>query len=604
MPPKTQYSQVSPRGIGAPVLRRALPLFRPYRGRMLLAGIFIALVGLCVATPPLFTKYVIDTAIPRHDFRLVVLIMAGFVGLMLLRMVMWYIGQSILLWVRESVIFHLRSAVFTRLQHLCMRFHQQYSPGYLFDRTLGGASTSVGMFLSMLFNTLVTYVFTFISALVICLKLHSGLTLWVLGMSIGYVFISRYFGARIHALTRDFNKAMNEFAGQVTDMLRGVKTIKAFAMEQRMISEFDENLWPLQVRSLHLNKETMLMSFMSEGLGYAINAAILVTGAYLVLQQKISLGTLVAFAGYQALLISIFSAMANIAGTYGAATAGLEQMYEILDERPSVVERPGATMPEEVHGEIVLRDVHFSYDGKPVLQGVNLQVPPGESVALVGPSGGGKTTLTNLLLRLYDPDAGTITLDGRDIRELPLAPYRGLFGVVLQDPFLFNDSVLNNLLAVRPEATEEELRGALERAQAWDFVQGLKDGWHFRVGEGGSQLSGGQRQRIALARCFLTDAQIIVLDEATSALDNQSERLVQQALYDLMRNRTVFVIAHRLSTVRHVNRILVLADGQLVQQGTFDELAATPGLFRDLHLASLQPLPVPGEACPQQDTVS
>ncbi len=209
-------------------------------------------------------------------------------------------------------------------------------------------------------------------------------------------------------------------------------------------------------------------------------------------------------------------------------------------------------------------------------------------MALVGPSGGGKSTLTNLLIRFYDPDAGVIRLDGADIRELPLTGYRSLFGVVLQDPFLFNDTILNNLLAVKPEATERELRTALERAQAWEFVSQCKDRWHFNVGEGGGQLSGGQRQRIALARCFLKDPRIMILDEATSALDNQSELLVQQALRDIMRGRTVFIIAHRLSTVRNVDRVLVVQDGKIVQDGSYTELRDTPGLFRDLHLASLQ----------------
>jgi ABC-type multidrug transport system fused ATPase/permease subunit len=587
MQPTPSTPPVLPRGTGHHVLRRSLPLLRPYRWRLLFAGLLIAFVGLCVSVPPLFTKFVIDTAIPQRDFRLVLLVMGAFVALMVLRMFLWYLGQSILLLVREQIIFHLRSTVFSKLQELCMRFHQKYNPGFLFDRTLGGASLSLGTFLTMLFNTLVVYVFTVISAVVICLRLHVGLTLWVLTISIGYIGISRVFGGRIQRMTRTFNLEMNKFAGLVTDMLRGVKTIKAFSMEQRIVEEFDETLWPLQMRSLALNKETMLLGFCVEGLGYFIQAAVIIGGAALVLHGAVSLGTLVAFIGYQALVISMFGALSSVSGTYGAAMAGLEQMYEILDEHPTVVDRKGTTMPPAVRGEIGIADLHFAYDGTPVLNGVSVQVLAGQSVALVGPSGGGKTTLTNLLIRFYDPNAGAITLDGHDIRALPLTAYRALFGVVLQDPFLFNDSILNNLLAVKVDATEAELRAALERAQAWEFVAALKDGWHFSVGENGSQLSGGQRQRIALARCFLTDPRIMILDEATSALDNQSEALVQQALSEIMRGRTVFVIAHRLSTVRNVDRILVLQDGRIVQDGTYDALRQVPGLFRDLHLASL-----------------
>jgi ABC-type multidrug transport system fused ATPase/permease subunit len=194
--------------------------------------------------------------------------------------------------------------------------------------------------------------------------------------------------------------------------------------------------------------------------------------------------------------------------------------------------------------------------------------------------------MINLLLRLYDPHRGSIRLDCHDIRDLSLTGYRSLFGVVLQDPFLFNDTIYNNLVAVKPDATEADVRSALRAAQAWDFVCELEGGWHFRVGESGNLLSGGQRQRIALARCVLTNPRIMVLDEATSALDNQSEMLVQKALQDMMCDRTTFVIAHRLSTVRNVDRILVIQEGQIVQDGTFEELSSIPGTFRDLHMAS------------------
>ncbi|MHB9132791.1 MAG: ABC transporter ATP-binding protein [Armatimonadota bacterium] len=593
MAAQTTRSDIHPLGTGHHVLRRTLSFFKPYRWRMLLAGCFVAFTGITVSLMPLFTKYVIDNiiqsnAVPStHKFSFTLLVMGGFVLLMILRMASWYAGQSYLLFIREKIIFSLRTAVFNKLQELCMRFHQKYNPGFLFDRTLGGASTSVGVFLSMLFNTLVTYVFTLTASVVICLKLHAGLTLWVLVMSTGYIFISKYFNRRIHDLTKALNLEVNKFAGQVTDILRGVKTIKAFAMEQRVISDFDEQLWPLQLRSLDINKQTMFMGFISEGLGYLISALVVIAGAYLVVGKQIPLGTMVAFIAYQSSVTGMLGALYTVAGTYGAAMAGLEQMYEILDEQPTVVERPGAKMPATVEGEIRFEDVHFAYDEKPVIQGITLQVPPGQSVALVGPSGGGKTTLTNLLLRFYDPDHGRVLLDGGDIRKLPLTPYRSLFGVVLQYPFLFNETILSNLLAVKPEATKAELREALERAQAWEFVSQLKNGWHYKVGESGSQLSGGQRQRISLARCFLTDPRIMVLDEATSALDNQSEMLVQQALQEIMRSRTVFVIAHRLSTVRHVDRVLVVQDGGIVQDGTFAQLCQESGLFRDLHLATL-----------------
>jgi ABC-type multidrug transport system fused ATPase/permease subunit len=301
------------------------------------------------------------------------------------------------------------------------------------------------------------------------------------------------------------------------------------------------------------------------------------------------IGTLVAFISYQGMMTGMISQLANVAATYGAAAAGLEQIYEVLDEEPTVVESPDAVTPESPKGRITFENIHFAYEqDKPVMNGVTVDIPAGQSVALVGPSGGGKSTFANLLLRLYDPDAGSIRLDSRDIKELSLSDYRSLFGVVLQEPFLFNETIYDNLKAVKTDATDEEIRDALTRAQAWDFVNNLNGGWDFKVGEGGSQLSGGQRQRIALARCILTDPKIMVLDEATSALDNQSEALVQTALEEMMHSRTVVVIAHRLSTVRNVDRILVLKDGRIVQDGNFDQLCREPGLFRDLHLLTMR----------------
>jgi ABC-type multidrug transport system fused ATPase/permease subunit len=587
---------VHPRGLGRHVWQRTLPLFGPYRGQLLLAGACVAFTGAMVSVMPLFSRAVFDhlqdgrrdLPLPAgNGFPYIAAVMLVFLAAMAARMASWYVGQCHLLFIREQLLYTLRSRLFAHLQHLDQRFHARYSPGYLYDRTLGGATTAVGTFLTMFFNQLVTYLSVVVISLVICFRLHAGLTLWILGMSLAYVGISRYFGARIHAITKEVNLRLNQLAGRATDLLRGVKTIQAFAMEGRVAEAFNTELWPYHLRSLEQQKMTMRLGFATESLGYLVTAAVTVGSALLVLRGgAFSWGTMIAFIAYQGSLIGMFASISLVWGAYSGAVAGLEQIYEVLDERPGVAERPGAVLPP-VQGGIRLEDVAFAYGDRPVLQGITLEVPPGQSVALVGPSGGGKTTLINLLLRFYDPDRGTVRLDGADIRALPLAPYRAAFGAVLQDPFLFNDSIVQNLLAAKPDATEAELQTALERAQAWEFVQALPAGWHTRVGDGGSGLSGGQRQRIALARCFLTDPRVMILDEATSALDNQSEWLVQQALQEIMQGRTVFLIAHRLSTVRHVDRILVLHDGRIVQDGAYPDLCAAPGLFRDLHQAAL-----------------
>jgi subfamily B ATP-binding cassette protein MsbA len=331
--------------------------------------------------------------------------------------------------------------------------------------------------------------------------------------------------------------------------------------------------------------ESMKFHFATEGLSYLITASVLVGGAVLAVRNEgqFPLGTLVAFIGYQATLIGMISAITNMYGQIMGARTAFDQLFSVLDTKSTVVDRPGAVMPKEIQPRLDFRDVTFCYGEIPVLRNMNLAIPAGKTTALVGRSGSGKSTLANLMMRFYDPVNGAVLLDGHDIRDLPLREYRALFGVVLQDPFLFDTTIEDNMRAVRPDVSEAELIEVLRQAGAWTFIEAFPEKLRHRVGEGGSQLSGGQRQRLALARCLLTRSRVVILDEATSALDAESERLVQQGLDVLCRDRTVVVIAHRLSTIRHADRIVVMDQGQAVEQGTFDELLALGGHFAHLH---------------------
>jgi len=255
-----------------------------------------------------------------------------------------------------------------------------------------------------------------------------------------------------------------------------------------------------------------------------------------------------------------------------------------METRSTVVERPGAVMPGTITGAIEFRDVRFSYnENAPALQGISFTVPANQTIALVGRSGSGKSTIANLLMRFYDPDSGNILLDGVPITDLPIRDYRAQFGIVLQDPYLFDDTIEMNLRCIKPAATSEEMHHALEQARALEFVDRFPEGMNHRVGESGGHLSGGQRQRIALARCFLLKPRFLILDEATSALDTESEALVHAALSQLTMNRTSFIIAHRLSTIRNANRVLVLDNGRVAEDGTFEELLKLNGIFFKLY---------------------
>ncbi|MFW6133157.1 MAG: ABC transporter ATP-binding protein, partial [Planctomycetota bacterium] len=342
-------------------------------------------------------------------------------------------------------------------------------------------------------------------------------------------------------------------------------------------------VWPMQRQWIAAQREMLQLRLLTQGIGFAVTATVWVVGSVSVLKLDLAIGTLIAFVAYQTQLTNIVNMLTNMWGQFASARAGFDLYHTIMDTHSTVTDRPSRDIPDQLRGELRFENVTFAYDETPVLNGLNLTVPAGQTVALVGRSGSGKTTLANLLLRFYDPDEGRITLDGVDIRELPLRRYRGLYGVVLQEPFLFDDSIANNLRCARPDADEEQLRRALRDARALDFVEALPDGLRARVGEAGASLSGGQRQRISIARCMLLDARFLLLDEATSALDNETERVVQSALDNLFRERTAFVIAHRLSTIRRVHRILVFDDGRLVQDGGFDDLLAREGLFRHLY---------------------
>ncbi|MBQ5357320.1 MAG: ATP-binding cassette domain-containing protein, partial [Oscillospiraceae bacterium] len=314
--------------------------------------------------------------------------------------------------------------------------------------------------------------------------------------------------------------------------------------------------------------------------------SVVVMGGIFLMNGKITAGDYVAYLLYTTVLLNTVSRLAQFTETFMQGFTGIERFYEIMDVEPEITDSPDAEPIENVTGEIVLENVAFGYNDseETVLSGINLHVNPGDNIALVGPSGGGKTTLSNLIPRFYDVSEGRILLDGKDIRSITLSSLRNNIGVVQQDVYLFSGSIYENILYGKPDASREEVIEAAKLAGAHEFISALEDGYDTYVGERGVKLSGGQKQRISIARVFLKNPAVLILDEATSALDNESERMVQKSLERLSEGRTVFTIAHRLSTIRNAKTILVLNDEGFVEQGNHDELMAKKGVYYNLQM--------------------
>ncbi len=566
------------------IFERFRPLLAPYRWQIAVAMSMVGLVGIAVAVMPLFPKYVIDTAIPGKALHLAVAAAGIFIVIQFTRMVLWYVAMKLVFRVQQSVVFQLRARSFNHLQRLCLSFHSRFPSGFLYERVFGTSINALGTFMQTFMQSFSTHLAGLFFSIIVCFYFSWSLTLIIIAGAVAYVVAARSLAPRIYRRSEAAAQAQMRVTEIIMDRLHGHKTIQAFSMEDRVQRQFETQVWNAQERWIAGVMESMKFSFVTEGISYWLTAFVVVGGAWqLIYGDNHEIGVLVAFIGYQATLIGIIQALTNVYSQFTTTRVAFDQLFTILDTHTDVPEIPDAAMPPEVQGELAIDGVSFGYSEKQVLNQVAFTMRPGETVALVGRSGCGKTTITNMLMRFYDPSAGAIRLDGVDIRQLPLSGYRSLFGVVLQDPYLFDTTIRENLALANPEATEEEMIEALEHAMAWEFVRDLDGQLDFRVGEGGSRFSGGQRQRLALARCMLLKSRFVLLDEATSALDPESEAEIQKSFEALSRNRTVLIIAHRLNTLRNADKIVVMDAGRVVETGTYDELLAARGLFFRLH---------------------
>lgn len=568
-----------------------LPLLRPYRWWLAGAVALQVIHGAALSIQTLTPKWLIDDILNRRDLapERQWMLFAGLAAIYLVlslvcRMLFWHLSYRLFTTVRERTVLALRAQFFRHVNHLCLRFHNEHSSGELFSYLFGSPLGNIMQFFQHTSMNTVGAVIIVITTLLTTAVWDPVLTLVLAGAVLSSVWMMNRSRSAMQAISKDFQQAETRVVGEVNDLLRGNRAVKLYAMEEHISATFERQAFQIGRKSYERDVKSHVEWMKQESFSYFAFIALLATALWRFQQGAASLGTvsavILAFGALQGPLQAIFTSLT----LWGAARASIERIGAVLEAASSTPDpAPGApVLAVPSSGPLAFHDVTFSYTDKPVLHNLTLTIPYGQRIAFVGPSGAGKSTLSQLLMRLYDPASGMVSLAGVDLRSFRGSDLRRRFGVVPQDPFIFRASIRDNVKVARADADDAAIQRALQLANAWEFVDQLPDKLDTRVGEGGSSLSGGQRQRLAIARALLADTPFFIFDEATSALDTLSEELIQRTLDTVLAGRTAILIAHRLATVKKCDRIVVIQEGRVIQDGPYDQLVRQPGLFAEL----------------------
>jgi ATP-binding cassette, subfamily B, putative efflux pump len=587
-------------------VRRYLEFVKPYRLQIIgtiIIGVLKFAIPLMI---PMLIKYVVDDIIGASGLtndeklnKLLIIMGIMIVVFVVVRPPIEYYRQYFAQWTSSKILYDIRDQMYTHIQKLSFKYYANTRSGEVISRVINDVEQTKTFVITGLMNLWLD-IATIIIAIIIMFYMNVSLTFVSILLFPLYAISIKYFFGNLRKLTRSRSQALAEVQSYLHERVQGMPVIKSFAIE-----EFEQKQFDVQNKNF-LDKALEHTSWNAKAFA-AVNtitdiAPLLVIGysAYLVIQGSLTLGTMIAFFAYIDKLYNPLRRLVNSSTTLTQSFASMDRVFEFLDEKYDIVDAPNAVECNVVKGDITFDHVQFTYNESEemILKNINLDVKKGETIALVGMSGGGKSTLVSLIPRFYDVTEGKILLDGVDIRHFNVQSLRDKIGVVFQDNILFSESVKNNILLGKPGATDEEVYEAAKAANAHDFIVNLANGYDTKVGERGVKLSGGQKQRVAIARVFLRNPPILILDEATSALDLESEHLIQEALDKLAKDRTTFVVAHRLSTITHADRIVLIEHGKIVEVGQHEELMAKQGNYYKLF--QVQQLELHNEKTPLQ----
>lgn len=578
------------------MIKRYLQFVKPYKYRIF-ATVIVGIIKFGIPMLiPLLIKYAIDGVINNHALttdekvhHLTIAIGIALFIFVIVRLPIEFIRQYLAQWTSNKILYDIRKKLYNHLQALSARFYANNQVGQVISRVINDVEQTKDFILTGLMNIWLDCI-TIIIALSIMFFLDVKLTLAALFIFPFYILTVYVFFGRLRKLTRERSQALAEVQGFLHERVQGISVVKSFAIEDNEAKNFDKKNTNFLTRAL---KHTRWNAYSFAAINTVTDIGPIIVigvGAYLAISGSITVGTLAAFVGYLELLFGPLRRLVASFTTLTQSFASMDRVFQLIDEDYDIKNGVGAQPIEIKQGRIDIDHVSFQYNDNeaPILKDINLSIEKGETVAFVGMSGGGKSTLINLIPRFYDVTSGQILIDGHNIKDFLTGSLRNQIGLVQQDNILFSDTVKENILLGRPTATDEEVVEAAKMANAHDFIMNLPQGYDTEVGERGVKLSGGQKQRLSIARIFLNNPPILILDEATSALDLESESIIQEALDVLSKDRTTLIVAHRLSTITHADKIVVIENGHIVETGTHRELIAKQGAYE--HLYSIQNL--------------